>query len=58
MQHFLFIAKTEKKNKKRIKQAVSKDVVKLLSICKRKIFSISKQNKNHISEPSYMLKFK
>ena len=47
-----------KKSKNSVKQAVSTDVVKLHGVCKSKSFNISKQSKNHISELSYMLKFK
>ena len=57
---FFFYSKNRrnKKNKNSVKQAVSKDAVKLHGICKSKSFNISKQSKSHISEPSYMLKFK
>ena len=61
MQHFFFYYSKNRRNKKSknsVKQAVSTDVVKLHGVCKSKSFNISKQSKNHISEPSYKLKFK
>lgn len=59
IQHFLIIAKMEKKKKEKIlKQTVSNHGIQLLGICKSKCLKIIKQSKNQVSKPNCMLAFK